>query len=176
MKRIIILTICCIAALYSCKNNAPKDTANAAITRFMTELAVEYAQADYCIPYSLIVDTDSTNMEDILVWGDFWVMNYNRAGDTLITISGGSHPGCMHVKKTECDYEVTHFDAVGEGSEFTPTAKAIFGDRYDALIALWGKEDEKEQARAKSILDFAAANNLDINYYQDYGWPAVKIK
>ena len=31
-------------------------------------------------------------------------------------------------------------------------------------------------ARAKSILDYAEANGLDISCYQDFGWPAVSIK
>ena len=43
------------------------------------------------------------------------------------SVSGGSHPGCMHVKKAGDGFEVFQFDAVGDGSDFTPTAKAIFG-------------------------------------------------
>lgn len=114
--------------------------------------------------------------EDIRIWGDFWIENYNQVGDTLKTVSGGSHPGCMHVKKAEDGFEVTSFDAVGDGSQFDPTAKAIFGDRYQALIDLWADEDAKQSARSQSIRDYAKANDLNVSYYQDYGWPAVKIE
>ena len=77
-----------------------KETYLSAICRYMTEIGTEYAQGEYCIPYFLIVAADTASLDDIRVWGDFWVENYNLAGDTLKTVSGGSHPGCMHVKKT----------------------------------------------------------------------------
>ena len=153
-----------------------EDDAMAAIGRYMTEIGSQYAAGELCIPYCLIAGTDEENPEDIRVWGDFWVENYNQAGDTLKSVSGGSHPGCMHVKKTDDGFEVFQFDAVGDGSDFNPTAKAIFGDRFDAFMALYSNDDAKKAARAKSILDYAEANNLDISCYQDFGWPAVKIK
>ncbi len=65
---------------------------------------------------------------------------------------------------------------VGDGSDFNPTAKAIFGDRFDAFMALYSNDDAKKAARVKSILDYAEANGLDISCYQDFGWPAVSIK
>ncbi|MBO6169015.1 MAG: hypothetical protein J6O51_03495 [Bacteroidales bacterium] len=148
----------------------------AAIRDYMVSIGAHYAPAEYCIPYSLIVDADESNPDDIRVWGDFWVENYDQAGDTLKLVSGGSHPGCMHVKKTDEGFEVTQFDAVGDGSDFTPTAKAIFGDRYDAFIALSSNDDSKNAAREKSILDYAKAHGLSISCYQDFGWPAVTIQ
>lgn len=153
-----------------------EDDAMAAIGRYMTEVGSNYASGEYCIPYCLIAGIEEENPDDIRIWGDFWVENYNQAGDTLKSVSGGSHPGCMHVKKTDAGFEVFQFDAVGDGSDFNPTAKAIFGDRYDAFMALSSDDDAKKTARAKSILDFAEANSLDVSYYQDFGWPAVRIK
>ena len=153
-----------------------EDDALAAIGRYMAEIGSNYAPGEFCIPYCLIAGTDEENPEDIRIWGDFRVENYNQAGDTLKSVSGGSHPGCMHVKKTDGGFEVFQFDAVGDGSDFNPTAKAIFGDRYDAFIALSSDDDAKKTARAKSILDYTETNNLEVSYYQDFGWPAVRIK
>lgn len=176
MKRTLIALTACLAVI-SCGQSQQKeaDSAIQAVCRYMTELGASYSQGDYCIPYCLIVDTNEENPEDIQIWGDFWVQNYNQVRDTLQTVSGGSHPGCMHVKKTEKGFEVTSFDAVGDGSQFDPTAKAIFGDRYQAMIDLWADEAAKESVRAQSIRDYAKANGLSVSYYQDYGWPAVKI-
>ena len=157
------------------KSQKKEDDALAAIGRYMTEIGSNYTPGDYCIPYCLIAGTEEENPDDIRIWGDFWVENYNQAGDTLKSVSGGSHPGCMHVKKTDEGFEVFQFDAVGDGSDFNPTAKAIFGDRYDAFMALHSDDDARKTARAKSILDYAEANGLDISFYQDFGWPAVKI-
>ena len=153
-----------------------EDTPAAAIDRYMTEIGSDYTSGDYCIPYCLIAGTEEENPDDIRIWGDFRVENYNQAGDTLKSVSGGSHPGCMHVKKTDDGFEVFRFDAVGDGSDFNPMAKAIFGDRYDAFMALSSDDDARKTARAKSILDYADANGLDISCYQDFGWPAVRIK
>lgn len=153
-----------------------EDDAMAAIGRYMTEIGSNYTPGEHCIPYCLIAGTEEDNPEDIRIWGDFWVENYNQAGDTLKFVSGGSHPGCMHVKKTDDGFEVFQFDAVADGSDFTLTAKAIFGDLYDTFMALSSNDDAKKTARAESILEYAEANGLDISCYQDFGWPAVRIK
>lgn len=161
---------------YKSHNTEEEDNCINAIIRYLKELAASYSPGEHCIPYCLVVGTDESNPDDIRVWGDFRVENYNQSGDTLKSVSGGSHPGCMHVKKTDSGFEVTQFDAVGDGSSYTPTAKAIFGDRYEALIALGADEDTKKATRTKSILDYAEANGLQVSCYQDYGWPAVKIR
>ena len=158
------------------KSRKKEDTPMAAIGRYMTRIGSDYTPGDYCIPYCLIAGTEEENPEDIRIWGDFRVENYNQAGDTLKSVSGGSHPGCMHVKKTDDGFEVFQFDAVGDGSDFNPTAKAIFGDRYDAFMAIQSDDDARKTARAKSLLDYAEANGLEISCYQDFGWPAVMIK
>ncbi len=53
----------------------------AAIGRYMTEIGAGYTPGEYCIPYCLIAGTEEENPEDIRVWGDFHVENYNQAGD-----------------------------------------------------------------------------------------------
>lgn len=50
---------------------------------------------------------DERDVEDIKVWGDFWVFNYDQVGDTLKCVSGGSHPGLLHIRQTEKGFEVT---------------------------------------------------------------------
>lgn len=135
----------------------------------------QYAQADVCIPQQIVVATDESDAQDIKVWGDFWVFNYNTAGDTLKTASGGSHPGLMHLKKGDTGYEVTGFDQVGDGSQFEPTAKKIFGDKYDAFMKMHSNDKEREQNRAQGIAKYAKAHDLNVTMYQDEGWPAVKL-
>ena len=72
---------------------------NAAVDDYLVNvIGKNYAEAEYCIPCPIFVSTDDGNKDDVLVWGDFWVFNYDVAGDTLKTVSGGSHPGLMHVK------------------------------------------------------------------------------
>lgn len=184
MKRIFILALCCIAAFCCCKRTAntpvepqvqEEETYLTAIDKYMTEVGTSYAPGAFCIPYSLIVASDDSNPEEILVYGDFWVDNYNQEGDTLKTVSGGSHPGLMHVGKTADGYAVSLFDAVGDGSDFLPTAKAIFGEYFDAFMTLQSDDEARKTVREKAIADYVAANEIPVSYYQDFGWPAVKL-
>lgn len=135
----------------------------------------QYTQAEVCIPQQIVVATDESNDQDIKVWGDFWVFNYNIAGDTLKTASGGSHPGLIHLKKGDNGYEVTAFDQVGDGSQFEPTAKKIFGDKYEAFMKVHSNDKVREQNRAQGIAKFVKEHNVKATMYQDYGWPAVKL-
>ena len=135
----------------------------------------QYAKAEVCIPQQIVVATDEADDQDIKVWGDFWVFNYSIAGDTLKTASGGSHPGLIHLRKVDNGYEVIGFDQVGDGSQFEPTAKKIFGDKYDAFMKMHSNDKEREQNRAQGIAKYAKANGLKVTMYQDEGWPAVKL-
>ena len=82
----------------------------------------------------------------------------------------------MHVKKTTSGFEVSQFEAVEDGSSFTRTAKAIFGDRYKSLKALMSDDEARKCARIQSIRDYAESTGLQISCYKDEGWPAVSVK
>lgn len=153
-----------------------EDTPLSAIDRYMVnEIGKHYSQGGVCIPCVTIVDTDESNTDDIKVWGDFWVFNYNQVGDTLKTVSGGDHPGLMHVKKTEECYEVIAFDAVVDGSGNLESAKKIFGERYDAFHAINSDDKKREENRTHIITDYVKNHQLPVTMYQDYGWPAVAL-
>ena len=141
----------------------------------VNEIGKGYSQGDMCVPYAYVVSTDESNPEDILVWGDFWVFNYALAGDTLKTVSGGDHPGLMHVKKTENGYEVTSFDAVEDGAGNLESAKSIFGDKYDAFWELNSNQEKREDMRLHFTSDYVKKHNLSAKVLQDFGWPAVAL-
>ena len=108
---------------------------DAAVNDYLVNvIGKNYAEAEYCIPCPILVSTDDGNKEDVLVWGDFWVFNYDLSGDTLKTVSGGNHPGLMHLKKTANGYEVTAFDAVEDGAGNLESAKRIFPTKKSAAF------------------------------------------
>ena len=148
-----------------------------AIDKYLVEkIAPGYADAEICIPFNNYVAVDESNADDILVWGDFWVLNYTQAGDTLKCVSGGNHAGKMHVRQLgDNGFEVTSFEQVGDGSTFLPTAKAIFGDKLDAFMAAYSDQDAREEKRKEVIAGYVGEHNLPVKVYQDYGWPAVPI-
>lgn len=147
------------------------------IVAYLTDsIAAHYAPGELCIPCLQVVEFDDSNPDSVLVWGDYWVFNYNVAGDTLKMVSGGSHPGMMTLQpSSEGRYVVTGFDQVGDGSDYLPSAKRIFGDKYDAFHAINSNKEKREEARAFQIADYVEAHNLPVKYYQDYGWPAKEI-
>ena len=156
--------------------NEQEITYFSAIDRYMSEVfGKQYAEGGYCVPIHNIVAVDESNAADILVWGDYWVFNYNQVGDTLKCVSGGSHPGLMHLQQTDKGFEVTAFDQVEDGSSFLPTAQKIFGDKYEAFQAINSDDKKREKLRADILSAYVKKHNLTATMYQDYGWPVKKL-
>lgn len=153
------------------------DTYLDAIERYMVnDVAASYAAAEYHIPVDLIVAVNESNPDSILVWGDFWIENYNLSGDTLLFVSGGSHPGLMHVAKDGDAYKVVSFDAVADGSGFLPSAKKIFGENFDAFQKLQSDDELRKDLRRMTILAYVKQNNIPATMYKDYGWDPVVLE
>lgn len=148
-----------------------------AIDKYFTdEVAPQYAPAEISIIYHDYASVDDSNPADILVLGDFWVENYNIVGDTLMFVSGGNHAGKVHIKKSsDGNYFVPGLDAVGDGSTFLPTAKAIFGERFEEFQKANSDHERRESVRKAAISGYVFKNKLGVKYYKDYGWPAVRI-
>ena len=147
-----------------------------AIERYLVnEFGKQYLKGEYCIPFQTVIAVDERNSEDILVWGDFWVFNYNLVGDTLETVSGGNHPGLMHIKQTDKGFEVTAFDAVEDGSNNIPSAKRIFGDKYEIFHAVNSDDKRREKHRAEVLANYVKKNNIVATKYKGYGWPEKQL-
>ena len=117
---------------------------DAAVVDYLVNvIGKSYAEGELCIPSPFVISADYGNPEDVKVWGDFWVFNYNQSGDTLKTVSGGNHPGLMHLKKTDKGMEVTNFEVVEDGAGNLESAKKLFGDQYEAF-----HEINRKNARA----------------------------
>ena len=129
-----------------------------AIDRYLADsIGCQYAKGEHCVPIHSIVRVDERN-------------------DTLKCVSGGSHPGLLHIRQTEKGFEVTAFDQVEDGSRYLPTAKKIFGDKFDAFKTINSDEKNRERLRAEGLATYAKKNGLAVTLYQDYGWPAKKLK
>ncbi len=146
------------------------------ICRYLVEeVGKDYEEANVCIPSFVEIAIDDSNSDDILVYGDYWIYNYNLDGDTLATASGGDYPGLMHLKKTDNGYEVTAFDVVADGEAGEESAKEIFGDLYDKYVEVMGDEETREKERTDIISVYVLNNELPITQYQDYGWDPVAL-
>ena len=154
-----------------------QETIFTAINDFLSnKIAPDYREGEVTIPCYTIVGKDESNPDDIRVWGDYWVYNYDVAGDTLKTVSGGSHPGLMHIKKTGDKYEVTLFDQVEDGSRYLPTAKEIFGEMFEDFQKISSDDKERDRARTEAISGYVRSKGLNVKMYKDFGWDPVTIQ
>ena len=149
-----------------------------AINQYLVDsIGSQYAPGEICIPCPTIVACDQAETDSaMLVYGDFWVYNFNVVGDTLKTVSGGDHPGLMRVKQNEKgEFEVLSFEQVEDGHGNEASAKRIFGDMYEAFHGINSDEATREEARSVAIGWYVKTHNLPVKFYQDYGWPAHEI-
>ena len=139
------------------------------------EIGSQYSQGDLCVPVLMIVATEEDGAEQTKVWGDFWVFNYNIVGDTLKTVSGGNHSGCMDIVKDADKLKVTHFEQTEDGAGNESSAKRIFADRYDIYQNMHSSQDVREAVRQEQLQQYVQKHDLKVKYYQDYGWDAVEL-
>ena len=153
-------------------NNRKEQAVRQAISDYLLrEIAPYYLQGELCVPSLMMV-----REEDSCVLGDFWVFWYNVAGDTLKTVSGGSHPGRMTLRYENSKPQVIDFERVEDGSRSMPTAKRIFGDYLDIFMNMHSNESVREAVRREQLYEYVQQNNLNVHFYQDFGWEARKLE
>ena len=152
---------------------AGSDPVEAAVYKYLAEeVSKDYDDAEVHIPTVNIVHIDFTPKDEILVYGDFWIENYNVEGDTLKCVSGGHYPGMMQVSK---DYVVTDFKQAADGEDFDSSAKEIFGDYYDDFMKIYSDSDLRNELRKVTVTDYVNLNGLSVTKFQDEGWDPVEI-
>ncbi len=152
-------------------NNRKEQAVRQAISDYLLhEMAPYYLQGELCIPSLMMV-----REEDTCVWGDFWVFWYNISGDTLKTVSGGNHSGCMTLRWNGNKPEVISFVQTEDGAGNDTSAKRIFGDYYDIYMNMHANEQVREAVRREQLGDYVRRYNIPVKYYQDYGWQPVEL-
>lgn len=141
----------------------------------VNEIGKHYQQGEVCVPTLMIVATDESDSTKAQVWCDCWIDWYRMAGDTLKTVSGGNHSGCMTLQLKDGKPVVTAFEQTLDGNRYLPSAKRIFGKHYDVYEGMHSKQDVREAARKEQLREYVLRHKLNIRYYQDYGWDAVEL-
>ena len=137
----------------------------------VNELSEGYEPGDVAIPNIVILAEDDSDKEDIKVYGQFYISQYKLEGeDTLVEVSGGENPGCMHLKFTDdaAGYAVTEFETVADGENYADKLKEILGDHYADFEAITPEMLEENQLQI--ISNYVAANNLAITKVKGSGW------
>ncbi len=132
------------------------------------EIGEQYQKGEICIPVLMMV-----HEEDELFMGDFWVFWYQQTGDTLKCVSGGNHSGLMTLNKQDGKYTVTSFEQTEDGAGNEASAKRLFGSYYDIYQNIHASESVREAVRKEQMKEYVRQHNLNVHYYQDFGWEAV---
>ena len=127
------------------------------------------------IPNPVILEVDDSDPQDIRIWGNFWTFAYRLQNTTLITESGGERSGLMHLKQTEDGYAVTSMETLGDGDLYAQDAKRIFGWMDGLLDRFYSSKDQLETVRVQYIREYVLQNGLNVDQYQDFGWPPVPL-
>ena len=152
-------------------NNRKEQALRNAISEYLVrEIGVQYLQGELCIPTLMMVAE-----EDSMVYGDFWIAWYNLSGDTLQTVSGGNHAGCMTIAYHDGEPIVTAFEQTEDGVGNDASARRIFGSHYDIYQNMHSNADVREAVRREQLGEYIYRHNIPARYYQDFGWPAVEL-
>lgn len=117
------------------------------------------------IPYVSIVDVDDSNPEDVLVYGDYYISEFEGSGDTLTCVSSSHIPGVIHMRRIgegdASDYESLSMDKGLTDDE----VKDIFGQYYDHYLTLSSDPQAVDSGIAANIADYVKANGLSFTKY-----------
>ncbi len=145
-------------------NNRREQALRDAISDYLIrEIGCQYLQGEICIPTLMMVAE-----EDSVIYGDFWIMWYNLAGDTLKMVSGGNHSGKMTIAESNGTFVVTAFEQTLDGAANEPSAKRIFGTHYDIYHSMHSNESVREAVWQEQLSEYIRRHNLSSRYYQDY--------
>ncbi len=145
-------------------NNRREQALRDAISDYLIrEIGCQYLQGEICIPTLMMVAE-----EDSVVYGDFWIMWYNLAGDTLKMVSGGNHSGKMTIAESNGTFVITAFEQTLDGAANEPSAKRIFGTHYDIYHSMHSNESVREAVWQEQLSEYIRRHNLSARYYQDY--------
>ena len=145
-------------------NNRREQALRDAISDYLIrEIGCQYLQGEICIPTLMMVAE-----EDSVIYGDFWIMWYNLAGDTLKMVSGGNHSGKMTIAESNGTFVITAFEQTLDGAANEPSAKRIFGTHYDIYHSMHSNESVREAVWQEQLSEYIRRHNLSARYYQDY--------
>ena len=158
------------------ENNRREQALRDAISDYLIkEIGMQYRQGELCIPTLMIVSAQEISADMAWVWGDFWIWWYNKEGDTLMTVSGGNHSGLMTIQQQDGKLSVLSFEQTVDGAGNDASARRIFRSHYDVYQNMHSNQDVREAVRREQLTEYVKSQNLNISYYKDYGWDAVKL-
>lgn len=141
----------------------------------VNEIGQHYLQGKLCVPTLAIVAAEEDDDSTARVWCDCWIDWYTPAGDTLMSVSGGNHAGCMTLRlQPDGTLRVTAFEQTVDGAGNDASARRIFGSHYD-IYSNVHSHNIHEALRCQQLREYCRRHNLGYTHYKDYGWDPVPL-
>lgn len=126
----------------------------------------EYEPSHAMVPYVQIVDIDESNAKDVLLYGDYWLWEFEKQDDTLAAVSGGHCPGIIHAERFG-EGETAIYSALSMEEALTDDdAKEMFGEYYDHYQTIASDDKTRDAKVAQVISDYVKTNHLEVSKYQ----------
>ena len=190
-KAAVFMTALILAAVCACAVSAGtplpgwrytgSDPIEAAAAEYAAGFQSDYRVSDVsvCVPAPVILRTEKTDDDHCLVYGNFWIFNYELNGDVMECISGGEAPGVIALAQNGGEWTVTDFDRVGDGDDYSRDIIRVSGDDETLKQAFYesgnGGGDLLTGVRERFLRDYVTSNGLGITAYRDYGRDAVPL-
>ena len=127
------------------------------------------------IPYVNVIAVDDSNEKDVLIYGDYFIMELKKDGDTLVEVSGSHCPGVIHAERFgEGEMAIYSANSMDEG--FTDDdVKTLFGKHFKEYTKATSDYEKVDKEKAQIIADYVKANNLEITKYELTGEEAKDL-
>lgn len=156
-------------------DNSFDSVAAAAYDFLAFEKEKDYDPNHVMLPYVEVVDMDESNPQDVLVYGDYYLWEYEKQDDTLVAVSGGHCPGIIHMERFG-EGETAIYSALSMDEAFTDDdAVTLFGERLEQYQAVASHPEVLEPKMAQVIADYVSANGLAVTKYQMSGEDAKEL-
>lgn len=163
-----------------------EDPVIAAVISYMQANASEYEipEGGVMIPTPIILKTEPEapygDAEEVTVYGNFWIFTYAKEGKILKTGPSGENPGVMKLEKKDGVWTVASAEFAEDGEGYAASIEKFAGGdkELEAQYALTNGSSEDSvvsQFQRAAVVEYVAANGLDIEAYQDQGWDPVSV-
>ncbi|WP_026508363.1 hypothetical protein [Butyrivibrio sp. MC2013] len=129
------------------------------------EAEQDYDPNNAMIPLVTVVGIDDTDADDVLIYGDYWLWEFTKEDDKLIAISGGHRPGIIHAQRFGEDETAIYSGLSLDEALTDDDAKGLFGDYYDAYIAVSSDDRARKEKMDQVLSDYVESNGLEVS-----GW------
>ena len=128
------------------------------------------------VPEPVIVKTVKEG-KDLVVFGNFWSSTYYRNGNTLMSDSGGEVPARLRFTPDgNGGYAMKEKIVASDGADYEKSIRAFCKGYPVDPRKLMDSHDAWTKVRKEQLSNYVRQNQLDIEYYKDYGWDPVKLE